>query len=147
MGIEYAIINRKSRTFYWLGKGPWFDIGHDLEILSDLEILTQTLKNIVFELDDKGSFYYSSKEWLGPQLDRVSLDLTEFAQGATESDLLLVNDTGDGVLFARCLGYKCVGSIYSDSEDRNYHLDPINIGRYTRDQVSKTDLDWYEGRR
>jgi hypothetical protein len=142
MGIEYVIINRKNKTFYWLGKGPWLFL--ELDALVDQEYLEYVLKWEHFQLKDLDSYYYRDLDWLGPILTRMSSELVSFAKDTPVSDLVIVNDTCDWISDARCLHYLCVGSFYPNYEEENWHLMDKNIARYTRDRVYEENLKWFD---
>jgi hypothetical protein len=73
MGIEYAILNRKDKTFYWLGKGPWLSL--EVSDLKDQEYLELLLKEDAFQLEDPDSFYYADRDIFVPMLKTLSVEL------------------------------------------------------------------------
>jgi hypothetical protein len=145
MGIEYALINRKSKALYWLGKGPWGTLRHyESDLLASLEVLTRTLKEDVYDLDKKDSYYYGVGD-VGAFLDDLAPKLHAFVQGATKEDIKLVSDSDDWIFSAKCVGFSITATVYSDDriEELNYHLNAD--GRYTRDNADPVCRAWLDG--
>lgn len=142
MGLEYIIANRKTKQLYQLGKGSWFLLDGNEELLTDDELLCDFICNEINNFDKCPDY-----------VTKMSKDLVEFAKNTNIDNILIFNDSGDDLVVCKAIGYIFVGSRYeSDSLDElNSHLtdnkkhmyleeDYINYREYERYKYPKLDI-------
>lgn len=126
MGIEFYALNKRDGTFFELGRGSWYVLNHDREAFSDTEYLAHKILTEVYGRDSDDT----DDEWVD-FVHRVQTDLAPalhaFAAGASASDLEVIYDNTDDYLMARCLRYRCVGTMYgSGTEERAQMIEEMN---------------------
>lgn len=119
MGTEYYMFNHSNATFYELGRGPWYILDDLKWTLHDSEIFAEVLEH---EWD---SFEDPNKTWYFKLLAR---DLERFVKNSKESDLTIHGDSGDELMQAQMLGYRCTGSRYelADPKKNQEYIDDEN---------------------
>lgn len=126
MGLELALINHKNKTFFWLGKGSWYILKDQLDLLQDKETLRECLREVFEEIFCHAA--YGSYE-AHPVLDEDDLKYLEelveklhpFIDGATKDELSIGNDSDDSIFEVRHKGYKCVGTRYREDNPNDYN--------------------------
>ena len=60
MGIDYFLVDKQNKTFFELGRGNWYNLGYDLDCISDPGKLQECLLEEVFSYygDVKGEFHF-----------------------------------------------------------------------------------------
>lgn len=111
MGVEYWLVDKGTKTFYDLGKGPWGWSGDDfIFALSDVGLLKEALCGVWSEtrrfntapmLPDDYEYLW----WLAEDLHRCF-------GSSREEDMTIVSDGGDEMAIIRSKGYRGLGSRY-----------------------------------
>jgi hypothetical protein len=118
MGIDYRLLNHANATYYELGKGPFSsdDIWAMYEADIYIDILNEEWNYFSDDIDRQQYFRLLAK------------DLERFVKGTPENKLAIYGDSGDEIMWARMLGYKCIGSRYSlgNSEENQKCIDSEN---------------------
>lgn len=107
MGIDYFLIDKQNKTFFELGRGNWYNLGYDLDCVSDPGKLQECLLNEVFTYygDVRGEFHFHISEYLVSELHAC------FGNTPTH-DLFVISDCSDSYHHVRQEGYRCIGTRY-----------------------------------
>lgn len=151
MGTEYWLVDKGTKTFYDLGKGPWGWSGDDfIFALSDVDLLKEALCGVWSEtrrfntapmLPDDYEYLW----WLAEDLHRCF-------GSSSEEDMTIVSDGGDELTIMRSKGYRGLGSRYlhrSTDEEREKEMLFLNRHFDVDGKVTKyydpEDLKSYPG--
>lgn len=141
MGVEYYVIDKANKTFYELGKGGWYELHYDMNVFSDLEMLTLFILEDVYE----GGQWYKLEVWLDMEdyiTNRVAPDLFEAFGKTKKEDLVIVNDCGDDKVICKVKKYKCIGSrYYGNKESDEYKEAMIELNKHLED--TELNRKWY----
>jgi hypothetical protein len=120
MSIEYRLYNHSNKTYFELGKGPWYHIDTLLKFVKDPDFFAEYLDEI-WESFNKEKSYIEYFRALGKAI-------YDFTSDTTLDKLKCVSDCGDENMYSYLLGYKCVGSRYNlqDPEENKNNIDECN---------------------
>ena len=142
MGVEYVLVDKGRKVYYYLGKGGWFHLD-DMEAFHDKEYLAHEVKHECYYWDDET--YWSSKlpnhlakKEVEKYLDeKVIPELYECFKESRPEQLEIINDCTDDLYYMKCKGYRCIGTRYTDEtiDDRNKHFLPERRHMYRMDST------------
>lgn len=145
MGIEYTLVNKKNKTLFELGKGPWYDIFPPNENDSPKFLYRDTFTIYCKQiLTDhwlcNNDYSYAERLNMTSYIDKLSEMIFDFIDGCDpEKDLALTNDSDDSNCENRERGYLYIGSRYTGSE--TYQSDIVYLNRHiASDIISKLDF-------
>jgi hypothetical protein len=127
MGVEYYIFDRLNKTFYDLGKGPWYHL--DVELIADLEMLKEWITTVCFE-----ECGLTTKLWID---ERIAPDLHRLFGQTPPQYIGIVNDCGDDLCEMKFLGYRCLGTRYFDKNSQEYVDYLMRSNRHLTDPVRR----------
>jgi hypothetical protein len=116
MGLERALINHRDKTYFWLGKGSWYPLTNQLDLLQDKDLLRESLRDCFEETfcwSDNHS--YLDEDDL-KYLEEITDKVFAFVNGAKPEEITLGNDSDDSIYDFIHQGYKKVGSRYKDDD-------------------------------
>lgn len=130
MGTEYFVINKKAKTYFYLGKGPWFFLNNEKEAFSDYLYLKWIILLEVYGLnDDEGG-----DEEIREKVEELVQDLLKMMSGAEVGDIEVVADTVDDIDICRAKKYRCVGSRYGGKKgSKEYEEELAHINKHLED--------------
>lgn len=107
MGIDYFLVDKQNKTFFELGRGNWYNLGYDLDCISDPGKLQECLLEEVFSYygDVKGEFHFHVAEYLVNEIYEC------FGNTPTH-ELFIISDCSDSYRNIRREGYRCIGTRY-----------------------------------
>jgi hypothetical protein len=128
MGVEYWLVDKGTKTFYDLGKGPWGWSGDDFTFaLSDVDTLKEALCGVWSE-----SRRFNTVPMLPDDYEYVwwlAEDLNRCFGSSNEGDMTIVSDGGDELTIMRSKGYRGLGTRYlhrATDEDREKEMSRLN---------------------
>jgi hypothetical protein len=139
MGVEFVLVNYKTKEMIDLGKGCWWEFRESPEYFLYREGIEEIFCDWgYFDNSDEDKIYWTSV-----------IDLIwNFVKDADPADLTVVNDCGDDTYILRCYGFRFVGTRYTWEncmEFLNRHLLPEHSRRYDKNDCLKyiagTQLD------
>lgn len=140
MGVEYYVIDKANKTYYDLGKGGRYELIYEMDVFSDLEMLTLFIIEDVWNLD-----LYPPEEkqdMINYTTNRVAPDLFEAFGKTKKEDLCIVNDCGDDITICKVKKYRCIGTrYYSDKDSDEYKKEMIDLNKHLED--TKINKRWY----
>jgi hypothetical protein len=129
MSLEYYLVNNENKTFYYLGKGGWYEFKDNMCYLTDLEYLEEFLFDNIF------NFYDGPEKNDREFSNALSKELFEFAKCKNLQNIILINDCNEDSIIIKHLQYKCAGSRYKEEvvslDWLNNHIDNIKYMSYS----------------
>lgn len=127
MGIEYSLVNYRTKEMIDLGKGCWWGLVYSPENLLYREGIEEVLQ-------DSGYFDNQTQDMITYWYHIIDM-IWNFVKNEDPSDITIVSDSGDETYILRCYGYRYIASRYiSNTVDNleflNRHLEPESKKRY-----------------
>lgn len=129
MGIEYTLVNYRTKQMIQLGKGCWWDFNSSPENF----LYREGIEEILI---DHG--YFDNTEEMKIYWNEIIDMIWNFVKNENVDDIVVVGDGGDDKYILKCHQYRYVDSRYrsdnlDDLANLNKHLEPKWADRYKRE--------------